>query len=163
MYKPPIQKLSANDFIRPAKTITDLMQNKKDIEAKLEGYEEIDEDELNFITLGSHLRYLSWDREKKKELFRFGGLITKVARDYIILQGKEGKSFSVQRYTKNDKGDVLHKTRFFKKVKKEEQLQRDLNETVEETADIMQKQSAMIEKQRKELHELKKRLSKLEK
>ena len=163
MYKPPIQKLSTNDFIRPAKTITDLMQNKKDIEAKLEGYEEIDEDELNFITLGSHLRYLSWDREKKKELFRFGGLITKVARDYIILQGKEGKSFSVQRYTKNDKGDVLHKTRFFKKVKKEEQLQRDLNETVEETADIMQKQSAMIEKQRKELHELKKRLSKLEK
>ena len=163
MYKPPIQKLSTNDFIRPAKTITDLMQNKKDIEAKLEGYEELDEDELNFITLGSHLRYLSWDREKKKELFRFGGLITKVARDYIILQGKEGKSFSVQRYTKNDKGDVLHKTRFFKKVKKEEQLQRDLNETVEETADIMQKQSAMIEKQRKELHELKKRLSKLEK
>lgn len=163
MYKPPIQKLNANDFIRPTKTITDLMQNKKDIEAKLEGYEEVDEDDVNFITLGSHLRYLSWDREGKKELFRFGGLITKIARDYIILQGKEGKSFSVQRYTKNDKGDILHTTRFFKKVKKEEQLQRDLNETVEETADIMQKQSAMIEKQRKELHELKKRLSKLEK
>ena len=160
MYKPPIQKLNANDFIRPTKTITDLMQNKKDIEAKLEGYEEVDEDDVNFITLGSHLRYLSWDREGKQELFRFGGLITKIARDYIILQGK---SFSVQRYTKNDKGDILHTTRFFKKVKKEEQLQRDLNETVEETADIMQKQSAMIEKQRKELHELKKRLSKLEK
>lgn len=163
MYKPPIQKLSANDFIRPTKTITDLMQNKKDIEEKLEGYEEVDEGDVNFITLGSHLRYLSWDKVGKKELFRFGGLITKIARDYIILQGKEGKSFSVQRYTRNDKGDILHKTRFFKKVKKEEQLQRDLNETVEETADIMQKQSAMIEKQRKELHELKKRLSKLEK
>jgi hypothetical protein len=163
MYKPPIQKLSANDFIRPTKTITDLMQNKKDIEAKLEGYEEVDEGDVNFITLGTHLRYLSWDKANKKELFRFGGLITKIARDYVILQGKEAKSFSVQRYTLNDKGDILHKTRFFKKVKKEEQLQRDLNETVEETADIMQKQSAMIEKQKKELHELKKRLNKLEK
>ena len=157
---PPVKKLNQNDgsYERPSKTITETLQNKKDIEEQLKNFEEISDVDLNFVNLNTQLKYLSYDLKNKKELYRFGGLLVKIAKEYIILAGKEGKRFSVQRYTKNDKNEIVHTTRFFKKIKETEILQSKLDETFEESNSIIEKQNNIIEKQRKELLALKKKL-----
>jgi hypothetical protein len=158
---PPPKKLSQDDgsYERPDKTITESMQNKKDIEEQLKFFEEIPEDDVNFINLNTQLKYISYDKQNKRELFRFGGLLAKVAKEYLILAGKEGKRFSVQRYTMNDKNEIIHKTRFFKKIKETEALQSKLNDNDE----TIEKQSAIIAQQKKDLLALKKEMKDMQK
>jgi hypothetical protein len=150
------KKLSQSDYDRPTKTITDTMQTKKDIQEQLKNFEEISDEDLNFINIGTQLKYVSYDKKNNKELFRFGGLLVKVNKEYIVLAGKEGLRFSVQRYTKNDLDEIIHTTRFFKKLKQEEILKEQLESTVEESNDIIQKQNNIIKKQAEELKALKK-------
>jgi len=158
-YIPPPKKLSQDDsYSRPEKTITETIQNVKDIEAQLENFEEISEEDLNFVNINTQLKYLSYDKKNKKELFRFGGLLVKVAKEYLILAGKEGLRFSVQRYSRNEKDEIIHTTRFFKKMKETELLKTKLIDTVEESKEIIQKQNDIIEKQKKELLAMKKKL-----
>jgi hypothetical protein len=158
-YIPPPKKLSQDEsYNRPEKTITETIQNVKDIEAQLENFEEISEEDVNFVNINTQLKYLSYDKKNKKELFRFGGLLVKVAKEYLILAGKEGLRFSVQRYTRNEKNEIIHTTRFFKKMKETELLKTKLIDTVEESKDIIQKQNDIIEKQKKELLAMKKKL-----
>lgn len=161
------QKLSANagSYIRPKKTITETVQTKEAIEEKLDGFEEVEEEDINFITIGTQLRYLSYDPVQKKELFRFGGILDKIAKEYMVLKGKEGKTFSVQRYTKDKNGKILHTTRFFKKMKKETILQNAIDEQEETISKVVQEynknlkiQQDAMEKMKKENMALKKRL-----
>jgi len=157
----PIKKLSQDDtYVRPEKTITESIQNKKDIEEKLHDFEEISNEDLNFINTNTLLRYISYDIKNKKELFRFGGLLVKVNKDYLILAGKEGLRFSVQRYTRNDKNEIIHTTRFFKKIKETEVLKNQLEEVLEKSSDRIEKQNEIIEKQKREIMAMKKKLSK---
>ena len=158
----PIKKLSQDSsYLRPEKTITESIQNKKDIEEKLQDFEEISNEDLNFINVNTLLRYISYDKINKKELFRFGGLLVKVNKDYLILSGKEGLRFSVQRYTRNDKNEIIHTTRFFKKIKETEVLKNQLENVLEQSSDKIEKQNEIIEKQKKEILAMKKKLSKL--
>jgi len=158
----PIKKLLQDDkYIRPEKTITESIQTKKDIEEKLNDFEEITNEDLNFINVNTLLRYISYDKQNKKELFRFGGLLVKVNKDYLILAGKEGLRFSVQRYTRNDKNEIIHTTRFFKKIKETEVLKNQLDEVLEKSADKIEKQNEIIEKQKREIMAMKKKLSKI--
>lgn len=147
-----------NNYERPNKTITESIQNKKSIEEQLINFEEIPNDELCYVNLNTQLKYLSYDKKSKKELFRFGGLLVKVAKEYIVLAGKDGMRFSVQRYTKNDKGDIIHTTRFFRKIKETVLLQKKINEIEEEKDETILKQQQMIEKQKLELISMKKKL-----
>lgn len=158
---PPPKKLSQDDgsYERPDKTITETMQNKKDIEEQLKFFEEIPENDVNFINLNTQLKYISYDKQNKRELFRFGGLLAKVAKEYLILAGKEGKRFSVQRYTRNDKNEVIHNTRFFKKIKETDVLQCKISDNDEKIIE----QSTIIAQQKKELLALKKEMQKLQK
>jgi hypothetical protein len=158
----PIKKLSQDDkYIRPEKTITESIQNKKDIEEKLKDFEEISDEDLNFININTLLRYISYDKKNKKELFRFGGLLVKVNKDYIILSGKEGLRFSVQRYTRNDNNDIIHTTRFFKKIKESEILKSQIDEIMDKSTEKITQQNEIIEKQKREIMAMKKKLSKL--
>lgn len=157
IFIPAPQKLSQDSsYERPEKTITESIQNKKDIEDQLKNFEEIPNDDLSYVNINTQLKYISYDKQNKKELFRFGGLLVKVAKDYVVLAGKEGKRFSAQRYTLNDKGDVIHTTRFFKKIKETEALKSKLLETEESAAAIIDKQNQIIAQQKKELLALKK-------
>ena len=158
---PPPKKLSQDDgsYERPDKTITETMQNKKDIEEQLKFFEEIPENDVNFINLNTQLKYISYDKQNKRELFRFGGLLAKVAKEYLILAGKEGKRFSVQRYTRNDKNEVIHNTRFFKKIKETDVLQCKISDNDEKIIE----QITIIAQQKKELLALKKEMQKLQK
>jgi hypothetical protein len=151
------KRLSQNDnYERPPKTITESIQNKKDIEQQLQDFEEISDEDLNFINVNTLLRYISYDVNNRKELFRFGGLLVKVNKDYVVLAGKEGKRFSAQRYTRNAKNEIIHVTRFFKKIKDVDLLKMKCNETLENQFEIIEKQNKEIEELRKKLKNMKK-------
>lgn len=155
----PTKKLAQSDnYVRPEKTITESLQNKKNIEEQLQDFEEINNEDLNFINLNTQLKYISYDKVNNKEQFRFGGLLRKIAKEYIILAGKEGLTFSVQRYTKNDKNEIIHNTRFFKKISKTELIESKLTTLQEESLEALEKQASIISKQKKEIMELKKKL-----
>ena len=148
----PIKKLSQDSsYERPDKTITETIQTKKDIEEQLKNFEEISDEDLNFINVNTQLKYLSYDKKNKKELFRFGGLLVKVNKDYLVLAGKDGMRFSVQRYSYNEKGVKVHTTRFFKKIKETDILK-------EKMKDDFENYSILIDQQKKEIQELKKKL-----
>ena len=147
----------STEYERPEKTITDLMQNKKNIEDQLKDFEEITDEDLNFIYVNTQLKYIGFDKKIKKELFRFGGLLVKVNKEFIVLAGKDALRFSVQRYTRNEKNEIIHTTRFFKKIKKEELLKEQLSQTIIDSTDIIEEQKLIIEKQKKELSDMKKK------
>ena len=72
------KRLSSSDYERPSKTITEITQTKKDIEEQLKNFSEITDEDLNFVNVNTQLKYISYDKKNKKELFRFGGLLLKV-------------------------------------------------------------------------------------
>ena len=76
----------------------------------------------------------------------------------MLLAGKEGKRFSAQRYTRDDKNKIIHTTRFFKKMKDTDLLKEKYEESFVQTEELVKKQNDIIEKQRKELMALKKKL-----
>lgn len=154
------QRLYKNDgYVRPKRTKTELVQNEKNINDYLKDFEEIEDSKLPYVNLNTQLRYISYDVENECELFRFGGLLMKIEEKYVVLAGKEGKRFSVQRYIydKNNNNKLVHTTRFFKKIKTEQLLKEQLNMTLDKSEDIINKQNAVIEKQKKELAALKKK------
>ena len=156
-----IQRLNPEEYKRPNKTKTESVQDEKSIQQYLKDYEEVELEELPYININTHLRYISWDKKNKCELFRFGGLLVKVHAKYIMLAGLEGKVFSAQRYTyAPDNKKIIHTTRFFRKLKKSEIAQEELEHTVETSQDIINKQNDIIEKQKQELRALKKKLGK---
>jgi hypothetical protein len=149
------QKLSEDDYIRPKITLTDGLQNKKSIQKYLAEYEEVDEDEIPYLTPGMHLRYISWDKENDCELFRLGGILVKLAKEYLVLAGVKAKTFSVQRYSYDNK-NIIHVTRFFRKIKNEDMIQKKINETMEVSKEIIQEQSEELEKLKKQMKQMKK-------
>ena len=102
-------RLSKNEYNRPKKTKTESVQDQKSIQKLLNEYVEVSQDELPYIPLNTHLRYISWNIKNKCEQFRYGGLLVRVEKQYLILAGKEGKTFSAQRFTINQNNNkVLH-------------------------------------------------------
>ena len=70
------QRLSKNDdYVRPKRTKTEMVQNEKNINDYLKNFEEIDNNKLPYININTQLRYISYDIENECELFRFGGLL----------------------------------------------------------------------------------------
>ena len=152
------QRLYKDDgYVRPKRTKTELVQNEKNINDYLKDFEEIEDSKLPYVNLNTQLRYISYDVENECELFRFGGLLMKIEEKYVVLAGKESKRFSVQRYIYDKNNKMIHTTRFFKKVKTEQLLKEQLNMTLDKSEDIINKQNAIIEKQKKELAALKKK------
>ena len=156
-------RLNKSEYKRPKKTMTEEYQNDELIQQKLKNYIEVPSDEIDFINIGSHLRYISFDPKNKKELFRFGGILVSRKKDYVILAGKEQKTFSVQRYIKDSKGKIIYTTRFFRLLKKEELLQEALDNTVDKSKEFLTKQNEIIQKQQKEIEELRGMMKKLSK
>jgi hypothetical protein len=148
------KKIGEDDYIRPKKTITDLMQTQDNVEQKLENYEEINGDELNNLPIGCSVRYIGFNKKTNGEAFRFGGLIKKIDPNYIVLMGNNNLTFSVQRYTFNKNNEVIHKTRFFIKNKDIDVI----NETNEKNQEIIDQQNEIINKQKREIEKLKKKL-----
>jgi hypothetical protein len=112
-------RLNEDDYSKPTKTITDLIQTREAIDEKLRNYTEVDNKDLELLPKNVHISYITYSVEQNMELFRMGGYLRKVAKDYIVLAGKGNKTFSVQRkiYGNKDKTQLLYITRFFAKNK----------------------------------------------
>lgn len=162
MQNPTMRLSMSKDFIRPKVTTTDRMQSKEELKKYLKDYEEVPEDDINFLPMGLLVRYISYDKKNRREIFRFGGLVKRIAKDYLILQGKQGMSFSVQRNTLDDTGNIIHKTRFFKRVAPEMKIKTEYEDALDKSEEVIQKQSSIIEKQKKELMTLKKMVEEME-
>ncbi len=163
MQTPTMRLSMSKDYMRPSKTTTDRMQSKDELKKYLKDYEQIPEEDVNFMTIGQLLRYISYDKKTRREIFRFGGLLKKIDKEYVVLQGKNGMTFSAQRYTYDDNGNKIHTTRFFKKHKPEEVIKVQYEEAIDRSNELIDKQNEVIDKQKLELKALKKRLEELEK
>lgn len=154
-------------YQRPKKTITDEYQNEESIKEKLKDYVEINPEEIDNLPVDTHLRYITYNTQQKRELFRFGGFLKIIHPKYIILKTKKN-SFSVQRYIYDYKGNLIYKTRFFKNKNnsnnnKNEVLEDVLQRTVEKSKEILSKQNNIISQQQDEIQELRKLVKNLSK
>lgn len=167
-------RLNDDDYSKPTKTITDLIQTREAIDEKLRNYTEVDNNELELLPKNVHISYITYSVEKNMELFRMGGYLRKVAKDYIVLAGKGNKTFSVQRkvYSK-DKKQLLYVTRFFAKKKNNashlklegggnishhESIKKEYEEALTKSTSFMKKQQEILEAKQREIAELRARL-----
>jgi hypothetical protein len=74
-----------------------------EIKKKLEEYQQVDE--IDDVKIGTHLRYFTFNPSTGKKQFRLGGFLSKLDKDYIVMNNGQ-LSWSVQK----------DKTVFFKKV-----------------------------------------------
>ncbi len=150
------ERLTADkDYQRPKKTQTDMMQNKQELMRFLKDYEEIEEDDIDYIPLGTLLRYISYDKNRKQEMFRYGGLLMKLDRNYMVLKGKNNLTFSVQRYIYDNQGNLLYTTKFFRRLNPQLKVREKEIEELEMAKDFMERQEKIIKKQKDELERLK--------
>ena len=160
--QPITQRLLSSGYIRPKKTITDSLQSKDAILGKLDGYIEVTGEEIDDIPMGSHIRYIIFDKTKKKEMFRTGGIVAKVHPKYISLRGLENKSFSMQRAVFDDAGNLIYTTRVFKKMTDKEKAEMQADEAVEQLesfAEQLAKKDEIIKALQMENAALKKKLA----
>ncbi len=157
-------------YKRPEITITESIQTKDDIEEQLKGFELINNDDLEYVTLHTPLKYITYDKTKKKEMFRFGGTLAKIEREYVVLAGKQGLRFSVQRYTKDDKGKIIHTTKFYKKQTKFDTEKTKYENVIIKTHKLLDEQNSQLmdkeyqlKEQQKQIEELKKQCKLLKK
>ena len=152
------KRINEDDYVRPKKTITDLMQTIDNVEQKLEDYDEINDEELNNIPIGCNVRYIGYNKKTNKEIFRFGGVIRKIESGYLVLIGNNNLTFSVQRYTFNKNNEIIHKTRFFIKDKDIDTINESNKELIQ-NQQIIDQQNEIINKQKREIEKLKKKLN----
>ena len=158
-----IHRLGIDGYQRPKKTLTDTLQTQNAIEEKLNGYIEVDDNEVNNIQPGSFIRYIKWDLSTNKERFIMGGILMRVLPEYLILKGKDNGTFSAQRYTYDKKGNRVHVTRFFKMLSNEDKLRNKLLEMQRKANEIIGELEDTIDKQAQEIEELKEMIRKLKK
>ncbi len=168
-------RLNEDDYSKPTKTITDLIQTREAIDEKLRNYTEVDNNELELLPKNVHICYITYNVEKNMELFRMGGYLKKVAKDYIVLAGKGNKTFSVQRkiYSNKDKSQLLYVTRFFAKKKNStsyskltvggaqynrEAIKKEYEETLTKSTSFIKNQQEILEAKQREIAELRARL-----
>ena len=159
-------RLNNDDYSKPTKTITDLIQTREAIDEKLHNYTEVDNNEIELLPKNVHISYITYNIEKNMELFRMGGYLRKVAKDYIVLAGKGNKTFSVQRKI-YENGQLLYVTRFFAKKKdstslsvggSRELIKKEYEEALTKSTSFMKKQHEILETKQLEIAELRARL-----
>jgi hypothetical protein len=115
-------RLGEDGYERPRKTYTDSIQTKEEIKNRLKGYEEVDPEDVDLLEIGKSVRYIKYDKQTGHEKLILGGNVVNVFPNYVVLKGKNNYSFCAQRYTLNDKGKVIHTTRFFRQINTENKL-----------------------------------------
>jgi len=126
-----LERLSNENFARPEITFQDTIQNNNDMEKYLKNYTKVKD--IDKVALGTHLRYVTIDKDKKVA-FRLGGKLMKNVEKYVVLSnGKQ--AWSVQKLHYLDDGKPPVETAFFKQTDKYDKL-----------LDIIQKQQAKIDK-----------------
>jgi len=154
---PFMYRLADSGYDRPNETYTDKIQNEKDVNELLEGYEEVKD--VNSIVPGDFVRYIKWDAKNNCERFILGGRVLNVEREYLLLAGKNNGTFSAQRYYKE--GDkIKYETRFFKKLTGDEKAKKDMEKLSSKAMKIIDEYKKVIKELKDENVLLKKELRK---
>jgi len=152
----PFRRISEDNYERPKVTITDMaMKDKKFIDEKLEGYVEIGPNDVDFLVPGIRVRYITHDPKTGKDLFRFGGVIKLVEKDYLVLIGGNNVTFSVQRYIYNKK-KLVFSTRFFIKNDNVTKTKIDCGSEINARNNLIQEQQEEIETLKRKIKTLSK-------
>ena len=157
-----IHRLGVDGYTRPKKTYTDTLQSRKEIEKKLDGYVEIEEEDVDNLQEGSFIRYIKWDAKTGGERFVTGGVLMRVNPEYLLIKGKDNGTFSAQRYAYDKKGNKIFTTRFFKLLNNEEKLKLKLLEMQKKANSIIEELEETIDKQAQEIEQLKKYIRKMQ-
>ncbi len=114
----------------PEGTITDRLQTNKDMEEKLTDYLRVDD--FDDIPIDCHVRYVTWDKNNKKQRFCLGGFLKRKFPDYCVLSN--GKvNWCVQKFIFNeDIPNNKFKVIFFKKKTREDSLEEVIIEKEDE-------------------------------
>ena len=162
-YTKSIHRLGTDGYVRPKKTYTDTLQTDEAIDEKLNGFVEVEEDDIDNISPGSFVRYIKWDNNTHKERFVMGGVVIRVLPEYLLIKGKDSGTFSAQRYAYNKKGEKIHTTRFYKMLSNEEKLKIKLLEMQKKANEIIGELEDTIDQKDQEIEQLKDIIKKLKK
>lgn len=146
-----IRLKSSHNYSRPDETITDKLQTPQNYREKLKNYTEVDD--IDSVTISTHVRYFVWDNKKNLWKFRTGGLLTKKHPKYVVLSN--GKySWSVQKEipsrTSQLGGSIesesteVFATKFFKILSKEEKNQREIDQLRRDNAALATKLQVLL-------------------
>ena len=125
---------SSHTYNRPSKTITDSLQDPIKFREKLKGYKEVDD--IDSVSISTHVRYFIYDKTDNKWKFRTGGLLAKKHAKYVILSNNK-YSWSVQKEVSSEKGlssiddnesSEVFETKFFKILSKEEKNEEEIEQ-----------------------------------
>jgi hypothetical protein len=155
MQIPFMYRLVDSGYKRPEQTYTDTIQNESNILEKLDGYVEVKS--ADDLISGDSIRYIKWDEKKKKERFILGGRVIDVEKDYVMIVGKNGGTFSAQRFSKQ--GDrKIYETRFFKRLVGDDKVKVEMEEYSKKATGVLKKYGEMIETLKMELGETQQKL-----
>ena len=138
-----IRLSKSQNYTRPKTTITDTLQEQDKYKEKLQNYEEVKD--IDYVSIGTHVRYFVFCTKENIWKFRCGGLLTKKHLKYVVLSnGKH--SWSVQREIIDETNDQVYETKFFKILSNDEKKDRVLNEKEKEIEILKQDNKIMAEK-----------------
>ena len=136
-----LKRLVTNNYKRPEQTYQDTLQTKKAMLEKLENYDRVDN--IEDVSLKTHVRYVTLHGETKQQVFRLGGLLEEIHPRYVKLSNGQF-TWSVQRYHYSDDQsdeDPIFETAFWKIVSKEDLLYKKIEEQHNEIQLLKQKLS----------------------
>jgi hypothetical protein len=137
-----------SQFNRPAVTFQDSIQ--KDYVKYLNGYD--DALDMSKVPLGTHIRYITIDKNNKK-VFRLGGFLQLYTDKFILLSNNNFKwSVPINHYAP-DSDTVIFETIFFKKVSRDEKMIKIINKLFEEIKSIKEKLNLTVDDFEKEIED----------
>lgn len=125
-------------YTKNYETYTDKL-TKEQISEMLKYYKKIDTEEISDLPIGTHLRYFSVVNGEKK--FRLGGMLLNKDNFPTYIKLKGATEFSVQ----------VENCIFFKKMSEDDIRQEAIEATENHYKDIINEQSEIIKKLKKEL------------
>jgi hypothetical protein len=148
------------DWSRPETTATDAInEDDEQIALKLENYVEVDNIEM--VSINTHVRYIVFDSRVGKFMFRLGGLLAMKHASYVVLSnGKQ--TWSVPKETEHQ--GKKHTTRFFRVLNPYEMQQKRLEtqrKDKDEATIIAQQQHEELQAKQAEIEKLKRVITKL--
>jgi hypothetical protein len=134
-----LKRLVTNHYKRPETTYQDTLQNKKAMLAKLENYERVDD--IEEVTLKTHVRYVTLHSENKQQVFRLGGLLEEIHPKYVKLSNGEF-AWSVQRFHYSEEpneNEPIFETVFWRIQSKEDLLYKKIEDQHQVIQDLKQR------------------------
>ena len=145
---PKNKKLSEDTYIRPEITATDLL-TPEEIELRLKNFVQVEVEDIKNLRKPTRIQYFEVIDDNYR--YRQGGsIIVNKYPDYLVLEGKNAKTFSVQ-----IKNHIFYKEKDYDNLKKDfEEIIIKKNRTIDEQKIIINKMYKELKKRNINIDEL---------